>query len=134
MINQVGRKEIHADRQNMSAAKSPEEETRAAACRLTALPLRSPAWARGGAGRWWEHSGENEAIGDVYWEIPSLRGQLPPLHILLANCSPPSRHHPPAGGKCIIKENAKIGAIVRGEKAKTVLKNISISSSGFLQI
>lgn len=47
----------------MFAAKPPEEETRAAACRLTALPLRSPAWARGGAGRWWEHGGENEAMG-----------------------------------------------------------------------
>lgn len=116
MINQVGRKEIYADRQNTFAVKSPEEKSRAPACRLTVSHLRSPAWARGGVRLWWERGGEKEATGDVSGKIPSLRGQLPPLHILLANCSPHSHHHPPAGGKCIMKENAKIGAIVREKR------------------
>lgn len=45
-----------------------------------------------------------------------------------------SHHHTLAGGKAIIKENAKVGAIVGEKGRRNYPKGLSVSSLGFLQI
>lgn len=82
-INQVGRQEISAECQNMIAIKHPEEKCRCADPLHFSWIVKSCMHFRWGL----EQGGETEVIGDADCKIPSLQDQLPPLHILRANCS-----------------------------------------------
>lgn len=120
----------------MIAIKHSEERTSAPKVQIhcTSVGLWSPVWARDKDWLWWARWRE-WVDWDIHCKIPSSQGQLPSLHTLWANCSRQSPGLSYSSGRWKINntERCQNWGHYWGQKIKTILGPISISSLEFLQ-